>query len=321
MNLPKDFCVRMEEMLGDEYDRFIESFQTEYAYTGLRLNPKKENVAELFQDILCGCEKVSWCADGYYCSKDRISGNHPYHLGGLCYFQEPSAMSVIEALKISPDDYILDLCAAPGGKATQSGAKLSDKGLLIANEIIPKRAQILAENIERFGISNAVVTNETPERLSVHFPEFFDKIVVDAPCSGEGMFKKEPKAIGEWSVNHTLSCAVRQKHIMDCAYSTCTFSPCENEGVVEYMLSKYEDLELVDTGLYMLSEGRGDLVGTDRDLSLCRRVFPHRHKGEGHFIAVLKKSGTRNERIIPVLKEDKNLKEAVMLSKSLKGKL
>ena len=213
MNLPYEFENRIKEMLKEEYDSFLKTFSQNESYVGIRLNKRKKDVQKLFDDILDGCKKVDWCDDGYYCTKDIISGNHPYHLSGLCYFQEPSAMSSVEAVSIEPDDYVLDLCAAPGGKATQAGAKLSEDGLLIANEIIPKRAQILAENIERMGISNAIVTNETPERLSERFEGFFDKIIVDAPCSGEGMFRKEPRAVEEWSVNHTKTCAVRQRHM------------------------------------------------------------------------------------------------------------
>ncbi len=324
MNLPKDFTDRMKTMLSKEYDAFSETFNSEIFYTGIRLNPGKNNTVNLFSDILKECEKVPWCKDGYYCTKDKISGNHPYHIAGLCYFQEPSAMSCVEALDIQPDDFILDLCAAPGGKSTQAGAGLSENGLLISNEIIPKRASILAQNIERFGFSNTIVTNENPEKLSQKFPEFFDKIIVDAPCSGEGMFKKEPQAITEWSINHTLTCAQRQKHILDCAYkmlrpggfiaySTCTFAPCENEGVIDYMLSEYPDLSLAPTGLDMLSCGNSEWVNSSFDLSHTRRIFPHINKGEGHFIALLRKDGIPGERILPVPKPDKSASYAIKL--------
>ena len=327
MNLPKDFKERMKIDLGNEYQDFLDTFSEDGYFSAIRLNPKKKNVKILFSHILSDCQKVLWCDDGYYCTKKEISGNHPYHLAGLCYFQEPSAMSSVEALDIAEDDYILDLCAAPGGKATQAGAKLSDKGLLIANEIIPKRASILSENIERFGLSNAIVTNETPEVLSNRFQEFFDKIIVDAPCSGEGMFKKEPQAIQEWSINHTKTCSSRQKHIMDCAYkmlapggyiiySTCTFSPSENEGVIDYMLKTYDDLELTDTGLDMVSPGKSELCQSSFDLSKAIRIYPHKNKGEGHFAALLKKAGIRPERKTTEPKPDKSLLENIKLFKS-----
>ena len=278
------------------------------------------------KDILDKLSKVDWCKNGYYCDKTQFSGNHPYHIVGLCYFQEPSAMASVEALKINPDDYVLDLCAAPGGKATQAGAYIEKNGLLIANEIIPKRAAILAENIERMGLSNTIVTNESPEKLQDKFPCFFDKIIVDAPCSGEGMFKKEPQAITEWSINHTHACAVRQKHILDCAYkmlrpggyivySTCTFAPCENEGIADYMLKTYSDISLEDTGLDCLDAGVGDWVDSDFDLSLCRRIFPHHQNGEGHFIALFKKGGTATQRNVTQDKTQKKENIGVKLFK------
>lgn len=323
MILPNDFEERMKKMLGDEYDFFAEAFLNEEYYVGLRIRPEKK---ELFSDILMDCEKVEWCSDGYYCDKSIISGNHPYHLAGLCYFQEPSAMSSVEAIKIEPCDYVLDLCAAPGGKATQAGLKLSHKGLLVANEIIPKRAQILAENIERMGISNAIVTNEAPERLSERFEGFFDKIIVDAPCSGEGMFRKEPKAVEEWSINHTKTCAVRQRHILDCAYkmlapggslvySTCTFAPCENEETVCYVLENYPDMQLFDTGLTMLDNGRNEWGDGKFDVTLSKRIFPHKNKGEGHFVALFKKDGEKTVRDNVKYKEDKKCLDAVKLYK------
>ena len=322
MQLPEEFCKRMKEMLGSEYEAFIKTYDDEEHHVGLRIN--KAKCGDLFSDILRDCKKVEWCDEGYYCSKDIISGKHPYHVMGLCYFQEPSAMASVEALPVKTDDYILDLCAAPGGKSTQAGSRLSDEGLLVANEIIPKRSQILAQNIERFGFSNTIVTNENPEKLKERFPNFFDKIIVDAPCSGEGMFKKEPLAAVQWSINHTLTCAERQRHIMDCAYemlkeggyivySTCTFAPCENEGVIDYMLSEYPDLTLEKTGLDMLDEGRGEWVNSSHDLRECRRIFPHKSDGEGHFIALLKKQGQIGGREKDQIKADKDCETAKKL--------
>ncbi len=300
MFIPEEFKNRMQLMLGSEYNAFIKSFSTIDYHMGLRV--ARPEARELVLSVLDQAEPVPWCPDGYYTDKTRLSGVHPYHLAGLIYFQEPSAMSAVEALDIHPGDHVLDLCAAPGGKATQAGAKLRGQGILVANEIVPKRAQILAENIERCGISNCVVTNENPERLTSAFPGYFNKIIVDAPCSGEGMFRKEPRAAEAWSTAHTISCAIRQKHILDCAvrmlcpggtfvYSTCTFAPCENEGVVDYLLSAYPTLSLAETGLSGLSSGNSAWANVSRDMSRTRRVFPHRQKGEGHFVALLKKSG------------------------------
>lgn len=303
--LPEKFIARMKNMLKDEYDEFENAFLNAPIYSGFRVNSAKHGARETVMAKFSELERVPWCADGFYADKSAISGNHPYHIAGLIYFQEPSAMSAAEALPIEEGDFVLDLCAAPGGKSTQAGAKLSGTGLLVSNEIIKKRADILSENIERMGIRNAVVTNETPQRLAEKYPEFFDKIIVDAPCSGEGMFRKEPQAIEEWSPEHTVSCAERQKHILDCAvkmlrdggmivYSTCTFAPEENEQVAAYLIES--GLTLCDTNLDMLDTGRTEWSGSGYDMTKTRRIFPHHQKGEGHFIALFKKHEKKGEK-------------------------
>ncbi len=300
--LPKDFKNRMRDMLGSEYDDFMNSFSENTSYSGMRINNLKANSQNAIFELLGSLEKVKWCDNGFYADKSLISGKHPYHNAGLVYFQEPSAMSVVSVLPIKENDYVLDLCAAPGGKATAAAEKLNGTGLLVANEIVDKRSKILAENIVRMGISNAIVTNETPTHLAQKFPSFFDKIIVDAPCSGEGMFRKEEKAITEWSVEHTYSCAERQKKILDDAftmlkqggylvYSTCTFAPCENEGIVEYILSKYEDVKLVPIENEELCDANAKWINSDADFSYAKRIFPHKLKGEGHFLALFKKVG------------------------------
>lgn len=301
MNLPEKFTERMKHMLKDEYSEFINAFENAPVYAGIRVNALKEDARSAVLSVWGELECIPWCSDGFYADKSKISGNHPYHMAGLIYFQEPSAMSAVAALPIDKGDFVLDLCAAPGGKSTQAAAKLNGTGLLVANEIIKKRADILSENIERMGIKNAVITNETPQRLAEKYPEFFDKIIVDAPCSGEGMFRKEPQAIEEWSIEHTISCKERQKHILDCAvkmlknggiivYSTCTFSPEENEQVTAYLIENH-NLTLCDTSLDMLSEGKSEWSNSEHDMSKTRRIFPHKQKGEGHFIALFKKPG------------------------------
>ena len=297
MNLPEKFELRMKNMLKSEYDNFIKSMDETPIFTGIRINTSKDGAEKAVLEEFGNLEKVPWCENGFYADKSKISGNHPYHIAGLFYFQEPSAMSTVSALPIEKDDYILDLCAAPGGKATQAGALLGSNGLLVANEIIKNRANILSDNIERFGLTNAVVTNETPQKLAEKYPHFFDKIIVDAPCSGEGMFRKEPQAVDEWRVEHTVSCGTRQKHILDCAmkmlksggyivYSTCTFAPEENEQVCAYMLENY-NVELVEPhNLDMLSQGKTEWSQSDYDMNKTRRIFPHKNKGEGHFVAL-----------------------------------
>lgn len=296
MELPKEFSERMKRLLCSEYEDFLRSYDTKINQ-GIRINTLKCSDTRAAAARLGAAERVAWCPDGYYTEKSALSGNHPYHAAGVFYFQEPSAMSAAEGLPLPENPRILDLCAAPGGKTTHIGARMQNKGLLVSNEIIPKRALILAENVERMGLINTIVTNEAPSKLADKFPAFFDGIIVDAPCSGEGMFRKEPQAVTEWSEAHTLSCAERQKNILDDAYkmlktggyimySTCTFSFDENERIVQYMAEKYS-MEICDIPcLDSLSDGIGDFPGIEK----CRRVFPHRQKGEGHFAALLRKT-------------------------------
>lgn len=302
MKLPEDFKTRMKSMLKDEYHLFEQEFTQNPPFTGIRINPTKENSKQHILDVTGQLESIAWCPDGFYADKSLISGNHPYHLCGLFYFQEPSAMTVVEAADIRKGDFVLDLCAAPGGKSTHILTKLNGTGLLVANEISKKRASILAENVERFGAYNTLVTNESPEKLISKFEGFFDKIIVDSPCSGEGMFRKEPQAIDEWSEAHTQSCAVRSQGIVDCAikmlkdggrliYSTCTFAPCENEGIAEYILTNYDYMSPIEPKcLSMLSDGCGEYIGSAADFSFSKRVFPHKNKGEGHYTAVFEKN-------------------------------
>ena len=173
MNFPIDFENRMKNMLGAEYEDFKTAFDRPENHIAIRINTAKKGAKEAVLKVTGELRQVAWCSDGYYADKSVISGNHPYHMAGLFYFQEPSAMCAVSAIQISPDDKVLDLCAAPGGKSTQAGALLGENGLLVSNEIVPKRAGILAENIERFGIKNALVTNESPDKLEKRFPCFF----------------------------------------------------------------------------------------------------------------------------------------------------
>lgn len=300
IKLPPEFEARMRELLEGEYDDFRAAYESDKTYQGIRINTLKED-AENKVFALCGelC-RIPWADNGYYVEKDKLNGKHPYHIGGLVYFQEPSAMSTVAALGIKKGERVLDLCAAPGGKATAAAEALCGEGLLVANEIVQKRAKILAENLQRMGVKNAVVTNESPDRLAGKYAGFFDKIIVDAPCSGEGMFKKEPQAIDEWSVEHTRSCAVRQKNILESAfsmlkpggqlvYSTCTFSHDENELVVLWALENYPNVRLLPIELNGMSDGFAHF--SDKfDLSLTKRIFPHKAKGEGHFVALFEKT-------------------------------
>lgn len=284
-----DYFERMKSFMGDEYDRYLDTVDKE-PYHAIRVNTLKISAEELLPLLPFAGEQTPFCKDGYYIHADKL-GKHPLHHAGAFYVQEPSAMSAVTALGVEPGDKVLDLCAAPGGKSTQIASALGGTGLLWANEIVRPRAHILLSNIERMGVKNAVVSNMTPEALCTALTGFFDKVLVDAPCSGEGMFRKDRDAVYEWSLEHTLSCAVRQKAILDSAvaalrpggvlvYSTCTFSPEENEGVVEEFLKKHPEFELIDTGCRFGQPA----------LEKARRIYPF-HGGEGHFVAKFKKNG------------------------------
>ena len=279
--LPKEFLDRIKTYLEseEEFNNFKESYESKL-YQGLRLNTLKSTDNEEFVNAFpeYKLEPIDWVPTGFYYDGEARPGKSVYHEAGLYYMQEPSAMSVAEAAEVIPGMRVLDLCSAPGGKATGLAAALQGKGILVANEIHPARAKILSQNIERMGIANAIVTNASPDELEDRFSEYFDCIVVDAPCSGEGMFRKEPEAIPNWSVDNVAMCADRQKDILTSAmkmladggrlvYSTCTFAREEDEDNVEWLLESYPELKLVKTN----------------------RFWPHKVKGEGHFLAVFDK--------------------------------
>ncbi len=309
MKVPESFKKRMEMLLKDEYEEFIKSYDFPKAQ-GMRVNTNKITLNE-FKEI-CPFEilgQIPWEERGFYINEEK-PGKHPYHAAGLYYMQEPSAMGVVSILGINKGNKVLDLCAAPGGKSTQAAAYLNGSGLLVSNEIEPKRARILSENIERLGIRNAVVTNNSPRELEKYFSGYFDKIIVDAPCSGEGMFRKEDIAVEEWSPERVQGCAERQRDILNSAssmlkpggyivYSTCTFSIEENEETIGWFLDNHDDFEIVP-----IEKRFGFLPGFDIDgkgtLSGLIRLFPHRLKGEGHFIALLHKRDGEEETKKPI---------------------
>ena len=284
--LPLEFLNRMEKMLGVEYPAYLSSLERPRA-VALRFNPLKGEKPKL-PFVL---ENVPWEENGYYYAPDARPGLHPYHEAGVYYLQEASAMSAVALLDPKPGEKICDLCAAPGGKTTQIAGRMAGEGFLLCNEINPKRAKILSQNIERLGVANALVTNEHPDSLSRHLPGFFDRVLVDAPCSGEGMFRKEEAAVTDWSEETVTMCAQRQGHILDAAgelvrpggrlvYSTCTFAPEENEETVLAFLSRNGDFTLEDVDAPWFEK-----VGTG-----MFRLWPHKLKGEGHFVAVLRKT-------------------------------
>lgn len=284
----------MEQMLGDEYKAFLDTFDQE-RYQALRLNALKKGANAGFAHLF----KVPWAENCFYYEASDQPGKHPYHEAGVYYIQEPSAMAPAELLDVRPGERILDLCAAPGGKSTQIAAKLAGEGFLLCNEINSARAKILSENVERMGIVNAYVTNETPAHLAELFPEYFDKVLVDAPCSGEGMFRKNEAACEEWSLENVELCAKRQDEILDCAarmlkpggrlvYSTCTFAPAENEGSVSRFLERWPEFNLIPIEKEVFG---GEGCDGTQNLACTLRLWPHKIKGEGHFAAVFKKAG------------------------------
>lgn len=301
LNLPLPFKEKMKNLLQDEYDAFIESYHEEKKQ-GFRINTLKIPLNEFLKINPFTIEKIPWVKEGYFYQTNERPGKHPYHEAGLYYIQEPSAMAVAELVDAKPGERILDLCAAPGGKTTHLASKMNGEGLLIANEIHPQRAKILSQNVERMGIKNAIVTNETPERLANRFLGFFDRILVDAPCSGEGMFRKDEEACKQWSLENVALCARRQDEILAHAqamlkpggllvYSTCTFSPEENEGTISRFLTKYPNFAIEKREVYEgFSIGRKDWVeNPTREIERTIRIWPHLVSGEGHYIAVMKK--------------------------------
>ena len=305
--LPEGFIVRMKALLGAEADAFFASYDRE-RNVGLRRNPQKGAPLPLSE---FGLGAVPWCADGFYYDAATRPGLSPLHEAGCYYLQEPSAMAPAELLDVQPGMRVLDLCAAPGGKSTQLAAKTEGRGMLVCNEIHPKRAQILAQNIERMGIANALVLNEHPKNLSPRFDGYFDRVLVDAPCSGEGMFRKEAAAVTDWSEETVAMCAARQSEILHTAsallrpggrlvYSTCTFAPQENEGTISAFLKEHPEFSVVPIKAPYFSPGRPDWI-TDPvpGLEGTVRLWPHRLRGEGHFAAVLQKGGDAPGREVP----------------------
>lgn len=283
INLPVEFLERMKADLGDEFGEFLKSYDRP-AEKGLRVNTLKISVEDFSALAPVGLDgSVKWEKCGFYATGDV--GKTIFHAAGLYYVQEPSAMCAVPKLDINAGERVLDLCAAPGGKSTQIAQYMAGKGVLVANEIDFKRHLALKSNIERLGVRNAAVTCQSPENLANYYANYFDKILVDAPCSGEGMFKKEEAAVREWSPKNVLSCAARQAKILESAhkmlsvggrivYSTCTFAPEEDERQIENFLKLHREYKLIETD----------------------KLLPHRVRGEGHFFAVLDKTdGERRE--------------------------
>lgn len=301
--LPPEFVKKMSLLLGESTEAFLTKYDEERQY-GLRINTLKVP-AQKIAEMPFGLRKIEWTGDGYYYDADTAPGRHPYHDAGAYYIQEPSAMAVAQLLDVKPGDRVLDLCAAPGGKSTQIASKLDGRGILISNEINTGRAKILSGNIERMGVRNAAVLNHDSETLSKKFTGFFNKILVDAPCSGEGMFRKDENAISEWSPSNVQMCSVRQREILENAsrmlapggtlvYSTCTFSPEEDENVIAGFLAEHRDYTVKPCKMHKgFDFGHPEWVreGEKQGIENAIRLWPHLLGGEGHFAAALQKSG------------------------------
>ncbi len=298
--LPEAFLTRMQAQLGGEYDEFLKSLERPRA-VALRHNPLKGDRPSL---PFAG-EPVPWEPEGVYYDPESRPGLHVYHEAGVYYLQEASAMAPVALLDPQPGEKVCDLCAAPGGKTTQIAGRMLGQGFLLCNEWSPKRAKILSRNIERMAVPNALVTNEHPQRLADRFPGFFDRVLVDAPCSGEGMFRKEEAAVTDWSQETVEMCARRQAEILHSAaqmlrpggrlvYSTCTFAPEEDEEAVAAFLAAHPDFvpEPQEAPWFVPGE------------NASYRLWPHKLLGEGHFAAVLRKTGGE-EGEVPGLKAEK----------------
>lgn len=297
MELPVKYLDAMKELLGDEYEAYLESFNDKRLY-GLRVNNLKISTEDFLKISPFKLTPIPWIENGFYYEEDEKPAKHPYYFAGLYYLQEPSAMTPANILPIEEGDKVLDVCAAPGGKSTELGAKLNGTGLLVSNDISASRAKALLKNIEVNGIGNVLITCEEPGKLINTFESFFDKILIDAPCSGEGMFRKDNKLIKSWQQSGPEFFAPIQKSILHQAaqmlkpggymlYSTCTFSKAEDESNIIEFLENHQDFSIVDIFGIKNYEGFSKGIG----LPEAVRIFPHRMEGEGHFLALLKKDG------------------------------
>ncbi|MGL6197744.1 MAG: RsmF rRNA methyltransferase first C-terminal domain-containing protein [Lachnospiraceae bacterium] len=308
MNLPAAFEEKIKKLLGTEYEAYLACFGQPRLY-GLRVNTKKISIAEFKKICPFDIKPIPWIENGFYYDGEHVSpAKHPYYFAGLYYLQEPSAMTPANRLPVEPGDKVLDICAAPGGKSTELGAKLGNEGVLVANDISNSRAKGLLKNIEVFGIGNVLVLSEEPGRLVDYFTGYFDKILIDAPCSGEGMFRKEKKMIRAWEEHGPDFFAKIQRDILlksakmlkpggMLLYSTCTFDPEENEGAVAYLLAQFPEFEICEMTPYdKFAEGRPELLenGTAK-LKNTVRIWPHKMGGEGHYLALLRRGDSLTE--------------------------
>jgi NOL1/NOP2/sun family putative RNA methylase len=316
MNLPIIFEDRMRKLLGEEYEEYLQCYVLPH-FGGLRVNTLKTTPEEFEQICPFSIKRIPWVKNGYYYDLEEQPAKHPYYYAGLYYIQEPSAMTPASLLPINKGDKVLDICAAPGGKSTELGAKLGGEGILVTNDISNSRSKALLKNIELYGIRNSLVISEAPDKLADYFPEYFDKILIDAPCSGEGMFRKSPAMIKNWEQYGVEYYEKLQKEIILFAakmlkpggyilYSTCTFSPEENEGTISYLMEQCPEFHVVNAipdentqkelGISYegFDYGKPEWVNGKDELKNCIRLWPHKIKGEGHFVALLHKESVNN---------------------------
>ncbi len=305
LKLPSAFVERMKTQLADQFEPFMQSYERPRFY-GLRVNSLKIEADWLLENAPFTLSEIAWASGAFYYLENERPGKHPYYHAGLYYIQEPSAMAPAELLDVKPGDVVLDLCAAPGGKSTQIAAKLAGDGLLISNDQSAERTRALVKNLELFGVSNAIVLNELPHRIAKKMPGFFNKILVDAPCSGEGMFRKDEDMWREWSEQSIEKCVLMQTDILRHAatmlkaggtlvYSTCTFAPAENEQMVIRFLAENPDFKIQSLQLFPgfvsgQTEGLGFTLEEEKIAASTIRLWPHLLDGEGHFVAVLRKA-------------------------------
>ena len=306
MKLPEKFEQNMRGLLGTGYNIYYSALN-EPAHKGLRVNTLKLDTDEFLSISPFSLTPVPWAGNGFYFQDERPA-THPFYQAGLYYIQEPSAMISAASIPVEEGDRVLDLCAAPGGKSTELAAKLKGTGVLVSNDISASRTKALLKNLEVFGAKNTIITNEPVHRLAERFPGYFDKIVVDAPCSGEGMFRKSEDLCAAWSESSNADCSKLQREILKYAilmlkpggmmlYSTCTFSPEENEKSIEWLLSLDSDLEIIEIKKYEGFDGGHPEWGDtgNEELKKAVRIWPHKVKGEGHFACLLKKKGETGE--------------------------
>lgn len=291
MKFPEEFIDRMRKTLGDDYEAFEQSFD-EPVFTGLRVNTEKISVSDFLDQFPYPLKSIPWTKDGFYYSVEDPVTKHPYYHAGLYYIQEPSAMAPVNILELSRGDVCIDLCAAPGGKSMQIAAAIGESGILVSNDINDSRIKAIVRNVEKYGLRNVVVINEAPSRIASRMGGCFDAVLVDAPCSGEGMFKKDRKAVKSWETFGPEECRVIQRQIIDnldhlakpdskIVYSTCTFSQVENEEQIEHLTSDYKCF--IKRPIHVAS------ISVDGHMA---HIWPHLHQGEGHFISSLWTDGS-----------------------------